>query len=135
MHQGRAITLCLAILALLGGCAQTPERPPPMRLDCAQLQSVPDDVPAYLRPPTQVVELYAADGGTYRWNKKRYGSTELQNALVAESGNTRITEVHLLSGGQSISIGHLFKVAGIAKALCVPAMVERGGELQKINYR
>ena len=135
MQQGLRIASCICFLALLNGCAQNPERPPPMSLDCAQLRNVPDDVPDYLRPPTQVVEVLAAADGKFRWKKKTVVSDELQNALVNESSKARITEIDLLSGGQSISIGHLLLIAGVAKAVCARAMVERNGELQPLNFR
>jgi hypothetical protein len=135
MHQGRIVFVSMLLLVQLGGCAQSPERLAPMSLDCAQLLSVPDDAPAYLRAPRQVVELYAAVGGKYRWKDRKFSPAELQNALVNDSAQARITEVHLLSGGQPISIGHLLEVGGIAKAVCAKAMFERDGELQPINYR
>jgi len=128
----------MVLAAVLAGfvavaCSTSPTREPLPSLDCAQVPEPDPETPEFLRAPTQVAQITTARGGLYRWKNRTLAADELRDVLLGERASLRVTEVHLLAGGEPQSIAHLVEVGNIAAALCARAFFERNGQLQELR--
>lgn len=133
MHRTRVVLAALLAGLVTVACSNSPTREPLPPLDCARIPEPAPEMPEFLRAPSQVAQVTTARGGRYRWKNRVLSADELRDALLRESVSSRITEIHLLSGGEFQSIAHLLEIGNIAVALCARAFFERNGKLQEIR--
>jgi hypothetical protein len=82
---------------------------------------------------TEVVTISAAPSGAFLWQYTEFSFEQLRDALIAEQSRMPFSEVHLVAGPGTLTVGQMLQVASLGKRLGVKVYVESDGKLKEFT--